>query len=872
MDTTHPIPDDALDADIAILGRKGGGKTYTSKGIVERLLDMGRRVLVLDPLGVWAGLRTSADGDGPGYPVAIFGGLHADMPLDTAAAVPMADVLARENVPAVIDLSELTKGAQQGFLLAFLHELRRVNTEALTIVLEEADVFCLSADTEILAKRGWLKWSEIREGEEVACFDPASEAYVFGSVERVVTRQHHGEMIRLKTKGLDCLVTPDHRVVMRRYHRGNHSPRGLRDWIFSPASSVPTSVGVPIGGAPCGSGLPGLTHEMARILGWVITDGSIHDARQEHRAYAIEQSDSTVKAGLSIADEMDRVLMSLPSVTRYDRKARETTSGGRTRKHAASRRWYISGETASTITAWLDDDIHRIPRIIIEAANRNQLEGLFLGLLEGDGTHRGRWSNFYPGQNEGLADDFQEIALRLGVNATKSWSKTISQWYVCMAPLRPHHWVRKPSRETYSGIVWDVTVPTGAFVARRNGRAFVTGNCPQNPMGEDSKQLHHEIDWIARRGRFKGFRLITICQRPARLSKDVLTQAATLVAHRLPAPQDRDAVKAWVDGNGDKDQAKEVFDTLARLEVGEAWVWASEQGSLERRKFPVIKTLDTSATPKAGEKRIAPKRLADVDVSAIRTALATAQKPATKPAQNIPENITTQIAAAERNGFERGWTEGNREGRALLAHVVAREIGSVRTEIDRILSLPQLNDAGSPSGKATGFGPVIAGSNPAPAAKPAPATKPEKRADLSADPLLNAALQVWPVKMTWAGLASMCGRKARGGHFNSARKRLVDNGFIREEGDLVVIANPPKTPAGIAPADLLEQNLPQPAQKMFVSIRRRPGVSIQSLADDLGMQPRGGHWNTGMSTLRRNGLISEGDGLRIAPGLEGGHG
>lgn len=64
----HPIPDEALDEDIAILGRKGGGKSYTAKGIVERLLDMGRRVLVLDPLGVWAGLRTSADGEHAGYP------------------------------------------------------------------------------------------------------------------------------------------------------------------------------------------------------------------------------------------------------------------------------------------------------------------------------------------------------------------------------------------------------------------------------------------------------------------------------------------------------------------------------------------------------------------------------------------------------------------------------------------------------------------------------------------------------------------------------------------------------------------------------------------------------------------------------------
>ena len=165
---THPIPDNALDEDIAILGRKGGGKSYTAKGIVERLLDMGRRVLVLDPLGVWAGLRTSADGEHPGYPVAIFGGLHGDLPLDPGAAEPMARIIAAENLPAVIDLSELSKAAQQSFLLKFLHELRRVNKEALTVVLEEADVFApqnpqgddskaLHGEIDWIARRGRFK-------------------------------------------------------------------------------------------------------------------------------------------------------------------------------------------------------------------------------------------------------------------------------------------------------------------------------------------------------------------------------------------------------------------------------------------------------------------------------------------------------------------------------------------------------------------------------------------------------------------------------------------------------------------------------------------------------------------------------------------
>jgi len=77
----HPLPDAALDADIAILGKKGRGKTFTAKGIVEWLLHLGRRVIVLDPLSVWWGLKASADGKSPGYPVAVFGGPKADIPI-----------------------------------------------------------------------------------------------------------------------------------------------------------------------------------------------------------------------------------------------------------------------------------------------------------------------------------------------------------------------------------------------------------------------------------------------------------------------------------------------------------------------------------------------------------------------------------------------------------------------------------------------------------------------------------------------------------------------------------------------------------------------------------------------------------------------
>ena len=73
------LPLSALDERIAIVGTSGSGKTYASKGLVERLLEASARVCVVDPLGVWWGLRAGADGVSPGDPVVVFGGRHADV-------------------------------------------------------------------------------------------------------------------------------------------------------------------------------------------------------------------------------------------------------------------------------------------------------------------------------------------------------------------------------------------------------------------------------------------------------------------------------------------------------------------------------------------------------------------------------------------------------------------------------------------------------------------------------------------------------------------------------------------------------------------------------------------------------------------------
>jgi hypothetical protein len=168
--------------------------------------------------------------------------------------------------------------------------------------------------------------------------------------------------------------------------------------------------------------------------------------------------------------------------------------------------------------------------------------------------------------------------------------------------------------------------------------------CPQNPMPETKRMLHH-VDRIVRRGRIRGFRVMLITQRPAVLHKNVLTQANTLIAMRLTAPQDRKAILAWVEGQADAAQAKAVLESLARLQRGEGWVWAPEHDLLERVQFPRIRTFDSSRAPDDAETIAEPAMLADVDLGEIKASFAAIEEEA---AANDPRKLHADIARLKR--------------------------------------------------------------------------------------------------------------------------------------------------------------------------------------------------------------------------------
>lgn len=389
---------------------------------------------------------------------------------------------------------------------------------------------------------------------------------------------------------------------------------------------------------------------------------------------------------------------------------------------------------------------------------------------------------------------------------------------------------------------------------------------PETAPDKIGYRLREDMIWIAKRGRLSGFILHIITQRPADISKSVLTQMQTLIIHQLIAPLDQAPVDKLLKGWTDKETHRKVMGSLASLRAGERWIYSPKAGILDLDFSPRISTFDSSRTPEPGEALAQAKTLAQIDVSAIKGALKNAS--VQKPVEDAPREA--ELAAA----YERiAALDDMNERLTLLASAaqdglnIAREAEkSVRQAVECLEQAFRTYDSREIS--------VAAPAAPVPKLPGAPADdgkegagSPPRAAPSNPSTSLNTTAMAFvdmldrinPARVTWAQLAAMTGRKPRGGNFNAARKQIRESGRVIEEGQTLRSSAP--SPKGMSRAEafaLWHSVVSGPADKMLDALNSAGNpLTKQELADAIGLKPVGGHWNNGMAQLRRNGLIGE---------------
>lgn len=139
------FPAKVLDQHAVWLGKTGSGKSSALRGVVENLLDQGKRVCIVDPKGDWWGLKSSADGKSAGYPVIAFGDFKeqkaSDIPINAQSGKHVAELIVSGNRPCIIGFRGWMPGQMTDFWIDFASTLFNTNTGELFVVIDEVHNF-----------------------------------------------------------------------------------------------------------------------------------------------------------------------------------------------------------------------------------------------------------------------------------------------------------------------------------------------------------------------------------------------------------------------------------------------------------------------------------------------------------------------------------------------------------------------------------------------------------------------------------------------------------------------------------------------------------------------------------------------------------
>lgn len=136
------MPVELMLAATVVYGTRGTGKTVFGSVVAEEIHKRGQRFVAIDLKGDWWGLKSSADGKSEAIPIVIFGGDHADVPLEEGSGDFIGKTVAGISSSCVLDLEHMSKGKQVKFLTDFFLSLYHNNREPLLVIADEAQRYC----------------------------------------------------------------------------------------------------------------------------------------------------------------------------------------------------------------------------------------------------------------------------------------------------------------------------------------------------------------------------------------------------------------------------------------------------------------------------------------------------------------------------------------------------------------------------------------------------------------------------------------------------------------------------------------------------------------------------------------------------------
>ena len=344
---------------------------------------------------------------------------------------------------------------------------------------------CLSEDTELLVEGRWVPYNKAAVGQLALCYDPEHDTYSWQNIEEVVVYDHCDTAYRLLGDHTDQIVSRNHRCLIEQ--GGAYVLRPAEEIAQEQEVRVPVLENLPslLEALP----VPNIRASETQKELWLLS-GRSNTAPK--KGQAANCSGYLSKLWSRVSSKKSQVYKRLEVLLKQVLGSTTLQGATSVREHENHRRdgkIRMDGAESEGIPT---EDVR---------AKQPGLEG---------------WSYHFQVARQLCGSALRALSSRVSANGSKGWLRNGAS-SVCGAgtaemsfalgggaPLEPYS-DRQPHREPgvifeqsrpqeirgsrftsadlvrvertdYEGKVWCVRVPTGAFVARRKGKVFVTGN------------------------------------------------------------------------------------------------------------------------------------------------------------------------------------------------------------------------------------------------------------------------------------------------------------------------------------------------------------------------------------------------------------
>jgi DNA modification methylase len=338
---------------------------------------------------------------------------------------------------------------------------------------------CLSEDSEILTTEGWKKYNEIQPTDLVFTFNMLKNNLEISKINELHIYDYNGEMINLKNDNTDQLLSPSHKVVMKQKNRTKIKGMVIKqrkyitednwNWKYAFEINKGEKFNLPLASIYEGNYSIGI--EMANLIGWILSEGHFH---KECSAISILQSSSNKEKVNLIRECLNNLKVN------FSEYKRNRIWKDKEKKYTLHEFYIKSGEFAKKIRELIPN---KKPTYKLLQLKYEERLSLIHTLLLGNGN-RGKY--FY--QNDIKFLEWYQILCHI-TNIQCRLQIEKNGAYIHFNPTTEILSTKHLKKINYKGKIWSIATDNITYIARRNGKIFITGNTGFPKATDISKQL-----------------------------------------------------------------------------------------------------------------------------------------------------------------------------------------------------------------------------------------------------------------------------------------------------------------------------------------------------------------------------------------------